>query len=291
MTSRQLAVELLKSTHELRIEFYPFHRKVAGRLTSAVLLSYLLRQFQFHKKDKIFYTDKEVTLGTTLTTDELRGAKIELKTKPFLKITREGSDGRTHYEMDWQEFANYLQGELDNSDSGKTRNGKNPNPTPSDSGKPTDPLRENTKTENTTLSARVPTDKVIDKRSTRMARQLIATIEKVRHVNHTSKLSSWAKAFQAVHEVDGIPTRRIQKALDWYCTQFPSRHGDKMFLVILSGGSFREKFDRLEMAMKREVENDKEQQDDGESHGPEVITVMRGRITSQEELRKILDGD
>lgn len=87
------------------------------------------------------------------------------------------------------------------------------------------------------------------------ATQLGDAIASVRKVNVTSKITGWAESFRKLHQVDGVPVLKIRKILKWYCRQI--REGDlikdnaSFIPVAYSGATFREKFLRIEDAMKR----------------------------------------
>lgn len=90
------------------------------------------------------------------------------------------------------------------------------------------------------------------------ATQLAMAISTGRKVNSKSKISGWAQSFKKLHDTDGIPTLRIRRVLKWYCHQV-EKEGDliqensKYLPIALSGGAFREKFLRIEDAMKRQA--------------------------------------
>lgn len=108
----------------------------------------------------------------------------------------------------------------------------------------------------------------------RFAEHLATSIGEVRKGNYKSKIPTWAKSFYATHKLDGKEIKRINLALTWYCERMSTHLGiDKHFLVILSGASFREKFDRLELAMGRERTNATD--DNGEPSAEENMPAGR----------------
>lgn len=88
----------------------------------------------------------------------------------------------------------------------------------------------------------------------KFARQLAEAITKVRKVNATSKISGWSKQFKLLYTQDKIEIPRIRKVLQWYCKELPGQ--DKYLPVVYSGATFREKFLRIEDAMKRKAEKE-----------------------------------
>lgn len=279
--------DTIRELHGPFIMFHPIHRRVAGKLTTTVLLSFLLRQFSYHKRDKIFYGDSEIADETSLTPDELRAAKSELSELPFMQVTREGVRGKTHYEIDWRAFCRAV------SDTGNSRNsfryGKFPKQEASDTGNSRISLREKTNTENTTLSRAVGTTTATDKRFLRFATQLAEAIATVRKVNSTSKVKSWAKSFRLLHKMDGVEVARIKAALAWYCHRLPTHHGVKYFLDIQSGVAFREKFIKLESAIRREsVDHDNSPETDGAPSAASPIEEEIGQM-SDEDYEKFME--
>lgn len=85
------------------------------------------------------------------------------------------------------------------------------------------------------------------------ATRLASAIKEVKKIPVTkTHLRSWAHHFCMLHIKDQVPVPDIKKALDWYCAELPIRHGEKYFLVIHSGISFREKYhEKLVPAMAR----------------------------------------
>ena len=63
------------------------------------------------------------------------------------------------------------------------------------------------------------------------------------------RLKSWGKEIRKLRRTDGVDMERISQALDWYGQHI----GEQYVPVIESGKAFRDKFLRLEDAMKREA--------------------------------------
>lgn len=81
-----------------------------------------------------------------------------------------------------------------------------------------------------------------------VVKKLSSIIQEIKNVKHTpSQLRSWTNEIRQLVENNNISMDRIMTALDWY-----GKHiGEEYIPVIESGRSFREKFVRLEDAMKR----------------------------------------
>lgn len=91
----------------------------------------------------------------------------------------------------------------------------------------------------------------IARKFVKMAEQLAHAISTVRKVNTTSKISGWARSFLHLHTVDGVPTKRIRRALKWYCTAYPSFNRQPYFPMAESGDAFRKKLSKVEDAMAK----------------------------------------
>ena len=76
-------------------------------------------------------------------------------------------------------------------------------------------------------------------------RQIVSTHKKIKV--DSKKLEGWKRSIKLLINNDGVTPERIEKALDWYADHID----DEFVPVIESGRSLREKFVRLEDAMKR----------------------------------------
>lgn len=110
----------------------------------------------------------------------------------------------------------------------------------------------------------------------RFASILAESISAVRGINVSSKLPSWAQSIEKIHRLDGVPIPRLQNVLKWYCTQV--RKGDLIkdnssyLPIAYSGTAFREKFLRIEDAMRR-ARADRERREGPTGPKIKVITV------------------
>jgi hypothetical protein len=91
----------------------------------------------------------------------------------------------------------------------------------------------------------------IKKRNTKFlqtAIRLSDIIKQTKNMKHThQQIKSWTNDLRLLNEGNGIDQDRMDKALDWY----EKNIGGEYIPVIESGSSFREKFIKLEAAMKR----------------------------------------
>lgn len=81
-----------------------------------------------------------------------------------------------------------------------------------------------------------------------LAEKLASIITKNKRINVTSqKIASWANEIRKLIETDGVSIQRVETALDWY----EDNIGGQYIPVIESGSSLRNKFIKLEDAMRR----------------------------------------
>lgn len=111
------------------------------------------------------------------------------------------------------------------------------------------------------------------------AKQFLKAVSSNRRVVMTAKYVQWPSTFQKIRDLDGIAESRIIDVLDWYCDQL--RKGLGTFVPIsFCANSFREKFYRIENAMKKELAEEAEKVvlDDREE---KWLTTMSKDITDQ----------
>lgn len=81
-----------------------------------------------------------------------------------------------------------------------------------------------------------------------LAERLAGIIRQEKNINVTSqKIHSWANEIRKLIKTDGVSQPRIEAALEWYSKNI----GGQYVPVIESGASLRQKFVKLEDAMKR----------------------------------------
>ena len=81
-----------------------------------------------------------------------------------------------------------------------------------------------------------------------LAERLASIIRKNKKINVTSqRMASWANEIRKLVETDGVSIQRVETALDWY----EENIGGQYVPVIESGFSLRNKFIKLEDAMRR----------------------------------------
>jgi len=90
-----------------------------------------------------------------------------------------------------------------------------------------------------------------NKRYQKLSEKLAEIISQNKNIKITpSKIKSWANDFRLLEEKEGVQFVRQKTALNWYSDHI----GEKFVPVIESGGTFRDKFIKLEAAISRENE-------------------------------------
>lgn len=90
-----------------------------------------------------------------------------------------------------------------------------------------------------------------------LAEQLADIVKSVKNVSTPAqRLKQWANEIRKLSETSKINPARIKRALDWYANNV----GGEFIPVIESGSSLRDKFTRLEDAIKRSEKNAHKQQ-------------------------------
>lgn len=95
-------INFIKQLNHRPIAFYPIYRQLAQGLSGGILLSQPM--YWFSHKDKIYKTDADIILETSLTHGELRQAKQRIKKLSFISVTKEGVPCKTYYEINWDAY-------------------------------------------------------------------------------------------------------------------------------------------------------------------------------------------
>ena len=90
------------------VAYYPVYADLTGSVKAGVLLSQIMYWWSAMAGEKFYKTDAELQTETRLSKSEMQQAKIALKSVEFLIITREGTPGRTHYDIDEDLFFSVL---------------------------------------------------------------------------------------------------------------------------------------------------------------------------------------
>lgn len=270
--------ELLVQFHETPLILYPLHRRLTGSITQAVLLAYLLRQCKYHESFRFMCALEDIQEATGLTVGEIRLARARLVDLGILRTDRIGVGARLQFRLRRGFICREVRTDLQNKPRGRLaeiasqtcRNSKSDLQKPQVRGR-TKPYKNRQKGDVLDPKIRVRQKGLSVGPWRGLADQLAKAISSVRKINYTSNLASWARSFEMLHKRQGIDVVRIEKVLKWYCDVMPSHTNDQFFIVAHSGQAFREKFDRIEMAMQREANNGQESQE-------EQSPASRGRL-------------
>lgn len=153
---------------------------------------------------------------------------------------------------DWPEnleVENLLEGfqQVGNNSLKRTINKKTKN-------KKTNSLRENGKSSNFSKNKpsqkkNKPSAKERTKKYIPLAKHLAETVQS--HIDYDidlSRIKKWARSLRLLHEQNGVHPKRQKKVLSWYRKNI----GGDFIPEAFSGSSFREKFPKLESAIKRQ---------------------------------------
>jgi hypothetical protein len=237
--SQELALELFSSDAYLTL-----NKKLLKKFgpEKAVFLSNLIDKFKYFKsrgmlEDDWSFLDRERELEDTgLTNYAIRKCKKELVENGILSIQKRGIPARIWTKIHFNvllEVTNSLGQEVTNSlglynKELKYNKNKNNNIPEDEKQEKTPPLHF------------------------RLAEQLSNIIQSNKNIRHTpAQVRAWALEISYLVSRSGVSIERVENALSWY-----SEHiGEKYVPVIESGRSLREKFIKLEDAIKREKDN------------------------------------
>ena len=92
--------EILIKLNQRPIAVYPIYIKLTGSVTSGLLLSQIMYWYSAVNGRAFYKSDSEIMEETMLTANELRSAKLRLKSLSFMNMYLKGVPARTHYEID-----------------------------------------------------------------------------------------------------------------------------------------------------------------------------------------------
>jgi hypothetical protein len=92
--------EILIKLNQRPIAVYPIYIKITGSVTSGLLLSQIMYWYSAVNGRVFYKSDAEIMEETMLTANELRSAKLRLKSLSFMNMYLKGVPARTHYEID-----------------------------------------------------------------------------------------------------------------------------------------------------------------------------------------------
>jgi hypothetical protein len=92
--------EILIKLNQRPIAVYPIYINLTGSVTSGLLLSQIMYWYSAVNGRAFYKSDAEIMEETMLTANELRSAKLRLKSLSFMNMYLKGVPARTHYEID-----------------------------------------------------------------------------------------------------------------------------------------------------------------------------------------------
>lgn len=91
--------EILIKLNQRPIAVYPIYIKLTGSVTSGLLLSQIMYWYSAVNGRAFYKSDAEIMEETMLTANELRSAKLRLKSLSFINIYLKGVPAKTHYNV------------------------------------------------------------------------------------------------------------------------------------------------------------------------------------------------
>ena len=238
--------------------------KVLG-LEKALFISNLIDKYKYFQKremlteDGAFYnTHEDQIYEIGLTEYQIRKCKKELIKMGILKTEKRGVPAKEFYFINFQLLIAMVFGKelnIEGLDLTKTE-GLDLTKTEGLDLTKTEGLYNKTKDNKTKDNKNLFSDlnlKIEDKqdknsRYVPLAEKLASIIRKNKRINVTpQKIFSWANEIRKLVETDGVSIQRVETALDWY----EDNIGGQYIPVIESGSSLRNKFIKLEDAMRR----------------------------------------
>jgi len=225
--------------------------------TMAVFICNLLDKFDYFLKrnmltedGEFFLTHKTQMEQTGMTEYEIKKCKKELKKLDVLQTKRKGTPAKEYYYVDLERLLDTFMPPIGASSTdkwdrirsdkwGRIRSDIK------------EPINKENKYNNNITSSTTNDKQTIQERTIEFlpfAEKLARIICLNKNINITpSKINSWANEIRKLNEIDKVSHSRIKEALDWY----EDNIGKQYVPVIESGISMRNKFIKLEEAMKR----------------------------------------
>ena len=238
--------------------------KVLG-LEKALFISNLIDKYKYFQKremlteDGAFYnTHEDQIYEIGLTEYQIRKCKKELIKMGILKTEKRGVPAKEFYFINFQLLIAMVFGEelnIEGLDLTKTEGldltkteGLDLTKTEGLYNKTKDNKTKDNKNLFSDLNSKIEGKQDKNSRYVPLAEKLAFIIRKNKRINVTSqKIHSWANEIRKLIKTDGVSQPRIEAALEWYSKNI----GGQYVPVIESGASLRQKFVKLEDAMKR----------------------------------------
>jgi len=267
-----LVIEAFKSTGYLIVNKTLIRQ--FGLIKAVLLSNYIDKYIYFREnnpsKNGWFYSTHEQQveqLGLNL--DTVRKYKRELINEGILISTRKGIPAREWFKIDFNKLAivieqvigNSIEQVIGNSIGHNIKENKirRTNNIICDSNDKLSPSPEKNKN---TPPLKHRTSKFLP-----LARRLSEIIRSQKRMRHTpQQITVWANEIRKLNEGNAISRQRIEAALEWYADNI----GGEYIPVIESGGALRQKFDKLENAIKRDRKNNQPEYEDTFEHDDKI---------------------
>ena len=261
LQKQQMALEMISSDAYLTI-----NKKILKRFgpETAVFLSNLADKFKYFKENgkltqdnAFFLTYEEQSQQTGMSEHQLRKCKKTLVEKGILWTEKRGVPAKEFY---WIDFELLTKTWLDiNADcSGldlkdfKVKDSKSLRSIYKENKYKENKYNNIPRPEGLDKENSTPKKKNVQERNKEflpIAKRLSSIIQEQKQIHHThNQLKSWSNEIRKLVENNKVPVQRINEALDWY----EDNAGGEYIPVIESGASLKEKFVKLENAMKRQ---------------------------------------
>ena len=255
-----LTIEAFKSTGYLIVNKTLI--KQFGLIPSVLLSNYIDKHIYFREKFPdndgwFFLTHKNQIDQLGLAEYSIRKYKTYLKDKGILQTMKKGIPAKEWYKIDFQKLVGYLGQDLIKTIGQDPKNSKGLYKETKSKENKNINNSEQKSSDNNTLQER-------NKQYLPIVRYLSKTIQTNKNIHHTSQqLKTWANDIRQLSENNKVDIIRIKKALRWYKQHI----GERYIPVIESGSSLKDKFSKLEDAMKRESQPYKSNNPSGSHSG------------------------
>ena len=233
-------------------------------LEKALFISNLIDKYKYFydremlTEDGGFYnTHEDQIYETGLTEYQIRKCKKELIEMGILKTEKRGVPAKEFYFINFQLLITMVLGKklnIEGQDLTKIEGQDLTKTEGQDLTKTEGHLYNKTKDNKTKGNKNLFSDLEIEDKQDKnsryvpLAEKLASIIRKNKRINVTpQRIASWANEIRKLVETDGVSIQRVETALDWY----EENIGGQYIPVIESGSSLRNKFIKLEDAMRR----------------------------------------
>lgn len=257
--NQKIALELFRSD-----AFLVINKKLLKKLgpIKAIFLENLVDKYKYWKDkdmlndDSFFLTHEEQIEQTGMNEYQIRECKKYMIELGLLKTSMKGIPAKEHYTLDFERLVDILINDeipispaLGNSEGNtsslQTVNTSNLQTVIYKDTKYKDTINNiiGSKKEEETNK---PTNKNLE--FLPLAIKLADIVQSNKNIKITqSRVNNWAGEIRKLSKIEGVVPARIEKALDWYAQNI----GGEYIPVIESGSTLRNKFTKLEDAMKR----------------------------------------